>query len=295
MYPAYYGLRRLNPYRGVVQIVEAGDAAAHSHDGVTWHLRADDGYGWVRPSGIWVEGEGLRAGPERTNTEIVAALETRPALPFRLADSLEFWLLDKAEGKPLALLASTRPSRPWEGSLEELQWHPFVLSFSGFRSPTLEQQGLRGREHRDALARLVNSAARPMPAAQWFKRAADGSGAGLHGVRLVPEWGGRRLPADAFPELLVRTPDNNLLEQSVISDYHAWLAPLLLLLPELCDTTRRALEAEAVRRPAWLYRVHRLLPKILDAQRLQAALVAARLEAANPDSTGSEGSPEDLF
>lgn len=82
MYPRYYALRRVNPYRGVVQIVEVGEVTAHSFDGVAWHLRADDGYGWVRPTGIWIEGEGLKAGHAKNLDDILPALETRPPCRF---------------------------------------------------------------------------------------------------------------------------------------------------------------------------------------------------------------------
>jgi hypothetical protein len=289
----YFSMRRLNPYRGVVLIVETEGAEAHSFDGLTWHLRGDDGYGWVRPTGIWVEGKGLQAGAGRQHEALLAALAARPDLPFPRADSLELWLLDKDSGLPLALLDSQRPSR---GPTERFdnQWYPFVPSYLGFRSPALAaQQGEGGQPglHRDYLARLVNQAARPLPAAQWFRRHKDGSAEGLGGLRLSGEWEGRGLPAEAFPELLVRAGWNNLLEQSVIKDYHAWLAALLLPWPDLSDATRRWLEAAACQRPQALARIYRLLPRRLDAARLEAALVAARLE----QSAGSEAAQDDMY
>lgn len=286
MYPRYYALRRLNPYRGVIQVVDVGEAAAHSYDGVTWHLRADDGYGWVRPTGVWLEGEGLKLGQARDQGDILAALETRPTLPFPLADQLELWLLDKETGLPLALLGAERPSLHVPGPIEP-KWHPFVLSYTGFRSDTLaardEGNPYAGTLHRDTLARMVNHRARPHPMAQWFLRDPAGAGEGLEGLRLEPGWQGRRLPAEAFPELLVAENLNNRLECSVINDYHLWLAPLLLLLPRLSDAARERLEAAAMARPRWLLKVHRLLPKVLDVDRLKATLVAARLEAATAD------------
>jgi len=280
VYPRYYALRRLNPYRGVVHMVEAGEASAHTYDGVTWYLRADDGYGWVRPTGVWVEGGGLKAGQAAGQGDILAALESRPPLPYPLADGLELWLLDQEAGLPLALLGSERPSRHVPGEIDPT-WQPFALRYTGFRSAALAEREA-GRPqvasaHRDALARLVNAAARPGPAAQWFRRTPEG-GEGLEGLRLKPEWEGRALPAGAFPELLVREEWNNRLEQSVINDYHAWLAPLLLLLPRLAPATRERLEKAAALRPGWLLKVHRLLPAVLDRERLNAALVAARME-----------------
>lgn len=286
MYPRYYALRRLNPYRGVIQVIDAGEAVAHSYDGLTWHLRADDGYGWVRPTGVWIEGEGLKLGQAKGQGDILAALEARPDLPFPLADHAELWLLDKETGLPLALLGAERASLHAPGSIEP-EWHPFVLSYTGFRSEALAAHeagdAKAGAAHRDTLARMVNHRARPQPAAQWFLRDAAGTGEGLEGLRLEPGWQGRRLPAEAFPELLVAEALNSRLERSVINDYHLWLAPLLLLLPRLSDAARERLEVAAMARPRWLLKVHRLLPKVLDADRLKATLVAARLEAAAAD------------
>ena len=283
MYPRYRAVRRLNPFRGIVQAVDVGQAVAHSYDGLTWHLRADDGYGWWRPTGVWVEGEGLKLGHAADQADLLAALETRPALSFPLADTVELWLLNKETGLPLALLAADRPDSHAPGPIDP-EWRPFVPNYTGFVSATLtarDRDNPFGRpQHSEFLARIVNQAARPHASAQWFSRNAKGEGLGLEGYRLEPDWLGRDLSAGAFPELLVGETWNSRLEQSVINDYHAWLAPLLLPLPGLSDATRDRLEAAAVSRTQWLFRVHRLLPKVLDPNRLKAALVAAKLEAA---------------
>lgn len=280
MYPRYYALRRVNPYRGVVEVVDVGEATAHSFDGQTWHLRADDGYGLIRPVGVWEEGCGFLAGRPDAAPALVPALETRPALPFPILDTWELWLLHRETGLPLAILATAREGEPRAES-REIQWHPFVERHAGFVSPILAQRDQAAgasRNHGEWLARLVNQAARPHAMSQWFHRGQSGVGEGAGGARLPHDWRDRRLPAGDFPELLVREEWNSRLEQSVIADYHAWLAPLLLLWPRLGDDTRERLEAMACARPRWLARVHRLLPRVMDPARLKAALVAARLE-----------------
>lgn len=283
MYPTYFALRRVNPYRGVVQHVDVGEASASSHDGLTWHLRADDGYGLVRPVGVWHEGAGMKAGHAAGLEDLLAALETRPALPFPIFDTHELWMLDRESGAPLALLASDRSPAPGSRNTES-EWFPFVLTYTGFRSPVLERRDAlapqAGDTHRDYLARVVNHAARPFAMTQWFRRGQDGVGHGEEGLRLPHEWRGRVVPAADFPELLVREKWNSRLDQSVINDYHRWLAPLLLLWPRLSPETRRRLELQACENPVWLARVEHLLPPLLEPERVRAALVAARLEAA---------------
>jgi len=281
--PRYYGFRRLNPYRAVVQVVEVDTGSAHSVDGLTWHLRGDDGYGWVRPTGVWRADTGLQTGAARQPDGLLDAVAARPPLPFPLADRLEAWLLDQADGLPLALLDSALPSRGAHAL--EARWQGYVLTHLGFYSPALAASGKRldmPGAHRDYLARLVNERARPAPVLQWFYRHDDGGGTGLAQQpesRERADWRDRVLPAAAFPALLLRTDWNNRLEQSVISDYHDALAARLLPWPRLDDTTRAWLEAATCERPSELLKVHRLLPKVLDPERLRAALVAARLEA----------------
>ena len=285
MYPSYYALRRVNPYRGVVYCVDIGEAVAQTFDGFTWHLRADDGYGLVRPVGVWEEGVGLKLGQAAGLEDILFALETRPALPFPIFDTHELWLLDRESGLPLALLATQRSNITEQADSE---WYPFVLSYTGFHSDALAQRdaiAIRPTDaHRDCLARMVNQAARPHAMTQWFQRGQDGIGKGMTGLRLPYEWRSRNLPAEAFPELLVRESWenrwNSRLDRSVINDYHRWLAPLLLLWPRLSPATRSRLELEACEKPQWLARVYRLLPAMLNPAQINAALVAARLEQA---------------
>ena len=285
MYPRYYGLRRVNPYRGVMQVVDVGEGLAHSFDGLTWHLRADDGYGLIRPVGVWEAGVGLKLGQADAAMDLLFALETMPALPFPIFDVWESWLLDKESGQPLALLNTARDGPP-RTSEREPNWQPFVLTYRAFASVALTQEGISadGTAHRDKLARMVNESARPHPMAQWLKRGQDGVGRGdaesNSGTRLPYEWRTRTLPNAAFPKLLLREFENSRLEQSVIADYHAWLAPILLQWPRLDDVTRNRLEDQACANPTWLARVHRLLPKVMDPARVNAALVAACLMAA---------------
>jgi hypothetical protein len=82
---------------------------------------------------------------------------------------------------------------------------------------------------------------------------------------------------------------NSRLEQSVISDYHRWLAPLLLLWPRLSwkpgadwnpglrEAALAGPDTAAAARPA------------MDPERIQAALVAARMEEALSDADPAPG------
>ncbi len=283
--PLYYARRLVNPFRGVLQVVDVGEASADTTDGVHWRLICRDDYG-LRIAGTWRQDapDALQHCPQRA--ALAPALAAHPPLPFAPEDSLELWLLDKETTLPLALLATARPESPLPRI--DPEWHPFPLRYTRFRSATLAERDAhhpRGAApHRDVLARLVNLAARPYPAAQWFERRADGSGIGLGGLRLEPGWEGRRLGAEAFPELLVKPCWPTTLETALVAEYHAWLAPYLLLLPSLSPATRAELEVAAAAHPAWLMRVHRLLPTQCAPERIQAILVAARMQAGQDEA-----------
>jgi len=63
------------------------------------------------------------------------------------------------------------------------------------------------------------------------------------------------------------------------------MAPRLLALPGLPRGLRTWMEQQAWDQPLVVARLHRLYPKVLDAEGLRVALVKARLETANSIAT----------
>ena len=124
-----YGLRRVNPFLGVVALVKTDDARALSIDGVNWQVQIlahpprglwsgdgdSDQLQYFR-FGVWSQAEGLRRVPLNPILDLNHMLAASEALcgqiaahqgqaPFTLGPELEQWLLD-ADGAPLALLAT---------------------------------------------------------------------------------------------------------------------------------------------------------------------------------------------
>ncbi|MCU0936036.1 MAG: hypothetical protein MUF66_08175 [Gammaproteobacteria bacterium] len=292
--PRYYGLRRVNPFLGVLQVAEVEGARALSPNGSRWQLEllsetavrqplwADIGPASAERRfftfGLWSRTSGLRRLPVNPMlgdqsghpalAALIAALEAMPALPFAPVDGLELWLLDAANA-PLALISALRG-----GSPPTLPYPPGwrAVATRELRTPAEEDPPpAQARQVEERVAAAAGTPAR----AQWFRREAAGSGTGLGGLRLGPGLEGRTLPAAAFPELLLQESWQDPAAHQAVADLIAWQAPLLLTLHGLARATRDRLEPLAARRPMALYRQRRLLPEVANRSTVDAALVQA--------------------
>lgn len=270
----YYSMRRLSPYQGTVQVVDVPGFRAMSADGERWRVQFLNPRSRFASHGIWrADGAGSLIDTPRTRP-IVEALREQPALPFPLADTLELWLLDAAEGMPLALLATTLPERS-PGRVPHARWQAALAGDPGFVATSLSTGGASPIAHESVLLRCVQKAAGTRPAAQWFRRCADGSGEGLPVVGGTGDLAARHIDAARFPELLLRDEWPSEAERALVRDYHDWHAPYLLTHTNLARATRDRLERAACRQAARLYRVRQLLPEMVNHELLQVAFVEA--------------------
>ena len=277
----YYSVRRLSPYQGTVQVVELPGFRAMSMDGETWRVQMFKQGVRFSTYATWrADGRGDLIATARTEA-FVEALHRHPALPFPLADILELWLLDAKERMPLALLASTlehmAPPR-----VTYTTWRAALAEDEGFVATSLAPSGapVSHVPHHEVLNRCVRKAAGAQPVAQWFLRDAQGCGVGLNDCDGDPALQGRELDQARFPELLVREDWESETEAGLVRDYHDWQAPGLLTHTNLRRATRARLEHAACRQAGKLYRVHRLLPELLDPDLIKVALVEAVLRRA---------------
>jgi hypothetical protein len=297
--PHCYAVRRLNPFMGVLQVVEIPGGRALSQDGHQWELqveaeRPEHTWGSIEPTrmarqffrfGGWNAEQGLSRVPANplldlgamltASEQLVAALrETLPQLPFAFEDRYECWWLD-AQQQPLALLASTTENRFTE-QIRVQGWQATLATDPTFVAPSLEARGIprqdaQGpRRHAAVLERQVQDAVGAAPNRAWYRRRAEGDGAALDPHLAA-------LPATAFPALPLRMhwPDPD--QQALVDDYLAWLAPRLLTLDGLDDRLRGELERAACAQAVLLAEHYALYPRVLQRERLDAARVEARL------------------
>jgi len=300
-----YSQRMLNPFHGIVNVVETEDADAVCRDGVHWELYVHGGFetaevdGRLREIelpdvkfGRWSAADGLRRAPARltmdyqeldaAGSHLLEVVKARAGeLPFPLRDHLELWLLH-GDDMPVALLNSavnlaTREHEP------NLQWRPGQVANGKFHPD--DDDGSAGR-----LATRVNSAAGRPPRAQWFRREADGGGVGLDGFALDDALVARTLPREVFPELLLREVWPDPEDTSLARAFIEWQAPVLLQLQTLGSDTRARLEHAARRWARAVAKYHRLYPETVEEEQVTAALVEARMRDAvrHPDDTPEE-------
>ena len=300
-----YGVRRLNPIQGVLEVVETPEARALSNDGVRWEIQvltARPEHSWRSGNrlapvlryfrfGTWTGQSGLRQIPVSPIMEIDAMLEASAAmvqalpgcverLPYPLRDRYELWLLDAGQ-RPLALLASTIDP-DYMTELRPQPWAATALREHRFHSPTLSALGIGEREggdpraHAARLERLIRDAGGHPPRCGWLERRPDGGGMALDEDEPGPG-GVRQLDAAAFPPLLLREAWDDSADYGLVRDYLAWCAPWLLTLPDLNDATRSRLEQAARTRALAVESRYRLYPRVVHPELIDAARVEARL------------------
>ncbi|VAW91087.1 hypothetical protein MNBD_GAMMA22-2620 [hydrothermal vent metagenome] len=309
--PYCYSQRMLNPFRGVMNVIEAGNADAVTTDGIHWTLylhdevlqgMAFDGDVRIETPDIrfatWSRKEGLCRAPlistmeygaiQQSGLELLAIVKQHAdKVPFALKDNYELWLLDKYCDKPLALLHSAC----YENELLEYQprqWRPGIKCQHSFNSRLLEKQNSNALNHADWLAQQVDQSAGNQNYTQWFLRDEQGNGVGLESSSHVKCLAGRNLTRDEFPILML---NDDWLEEdtsAVVKEFFSWQSPFLLLLQHLTDESRVSLENLASKHVNRLFQMQRLLPKVIDHQVIKSALVEAVIRKSNDDTEENE-------
>ena len=280
-----YAIRRVNPFLGVLQVIETEGGRAISSNGVVWEieLRTERSGMWGSLNkhakeavyyrfGLWSAEEGLVNRPlaphlDRDPLTIQCAIlieciaQRLEYLPFKLIDKRELWLFDKEEQQPLVLLASLKPGdKP--PSPEPKYWKS-CLGANGVASQ------YRFPDSRD-LEKLVERTASLNICKYWVDREDDGSG--------MLEIKGERIKVDEFPGFLICEDWPDEKEISLVNDYIAWVAPSLLSLQHLSKTERVRLESHLNVQAISVEHHWHLYPETVDEKKLTAARVQCRLQ-----------------
>jgi len=288
-----YGIRRVNPFLGVVQVIESAAGRATSANGVTWLMEplvaVHDAWGSLNGGneqeayvryGLWSEQEGLvkfRSGmrvdqecaQHQAELLIDPVREHLDQLPFPLEDRCELWLFEQDDSRPIALLASIMPGaqRP--------------MPPPKYWSAGLGPEGTPGQfRYPDAgeLERQLRERAGFNLKRHWIERQEDGSG--------VMENSAEPLPAENFPPFLLTESWPEAGQAELARGFIRWTAPALLTLQRLGREQRQRLESCLGLQSLSIEHHWRLYPECIDQSRLNAARVQCRLQKANRE-TGS--------
>jgi len=280
-----YAVRRVNPFLGVLQVLESEDGRACSANGVVWDIepvtRIQDGWGSLSRDetrlayyryGLWSQEEGLADRPLASHFDnaalrdqaerLIGCVRDRlERLPFALEDQRELWLFDQDERTPLALLASVADNQP-PPSPEPRRW-----------AASIGADGVAGQRRfprADALAETVKRRAGFNIKKHWVRRRADGSG--------MDERSGELLAAELFPPFLLSEHWSDGSDAALAAEFIDWTAPSLLTLQHLNDTQRRRLEQALPLQARSVEHHWRLYPRIIDRATLTRTRVQCRLQ-----------------
>ena len=293
-----HAVRLLNPFRGVMNIIEYQGAEAVTIDGVNWDIYVKD-MSLTRdleqsPNmliteirfGHWSAESGLKRGPmypsedfnemERQGLVVYEfLLQHAQEVPFELTDHYELWLLDQND-QPLALLGSAFSANRLHYELA-LSWTAGMACKDFFHHRQAHHP--RQQPFTRLLESTVKSLAGKRPGAQWFHRLAQVS-RGLSGIDLPDALLNRTLDNALFPEFFIPEVIQTDIENFIFEDYLDFLAPYLLTLPSLTLEQRQRFEQSASKQAQCVDRLFRLYPEIEQPKYINSARVEARLRNA---------------
>lgn len=283
-----YSQRLLPPYSGMVLIAESERARAQSFDGLNWEIQYLSGNEDSTQRQYRVQGYGLDRGyyqvaslknkilksfifPPHVDAdqvsesihELTEFLSTA-TLPFPIADLYEYWLLDRTDDSPLALIYSCCEASLMSTFPSKNEWT--ALPHSKMRIDNTEQEDARNEPPVNyRFQRLIANRAGYNPRAAWFKREPD--------------------KQDGFPTMLVREDWAEQAHHDLCQRYLIRKAPRLLMLQSLSAEERSRLEMAARPYVLEVDQYYPLYPAVNDQQLMNTMRVEARLRRASPHTS----------
>ena len=280
-----YAVRRVNPFLGVLQIIESEAGRATTANGVVWDIEvlSEQHGGWgslnkvnkelaYHRYGLWSLEDGLVNRPlasqldhdpltQQCHDLIDCIRSRRDHLPFKLEDKRELWLFDNNNEHAIALLASIKPDKKFTSS-EPKYW-----------SASIGANGVPSQRRFPAanvIENLVKERAGFNIQKHWIVRHDDGSGS--------IENSHEQLSANIFPPFLLTENWEQPEQTKVASDYLGWIAPSILTLDSLSQDERYRMECSLNIQAISVEHHWHLYPEIIDENCIKAARVQCRMQ-----------------
>lgn len=242
------------------------------------YLRADKGGERVdevpRPRGAFIrfgtlDREAMEKFIARENEPVMdglldlARFLLTASLPFPAIDRYEYWLLDSADGLPLALIHSCSTVAEQSAFSADPEWRALPAAILPVDAREDEQRdGSPPVNYR--LERLVAERAGTYPKASWFER--------------------ENHEANIFPPLMVREDWVEPAQKELCQRYLERLSPRLLMLHGLGSEDRKRMEIAARPQALEVSKYFSLYPGMVDEELMKSIRVEARLR----ESMGQE-------
>ncbi|MEJ2360330.1 MAG: hypothetical protein P8Z75_02720 [Gammaproteobacteria bacterium] len=285
-----YSRKLLLPFIGVIQLAELGDVRALSLDGKGWAIHyalshsarsqrqnqntlSDSDYTLVAT----FQGNQLKTKPAYTylqpdeahaHIDMLCESLSTAQIPLAASDHFEYWLLDKEDEAPLALLQTAI----YQEELARPAPHPIWQAMPASQL-AIQTQDATPESTDDVyvppinyrLEKLIEERAGANPKAVWIKRSEPAH--------------------DHFPPCLIREDWDNEAEQQLCDRYIERLAPRLLMMQGLSRSVRQRLEQAACKFVFDVERFYPLYPEVVDKHIMDSARVEAQLRRANQEPT----------
>ena len=256
----------LPPYSGQVQLAESDTYRALTIDGQIWEIQ------YLNRSHVRVatlSSKEIKAYAENpalmqqevVDDQIVEMLNflSTVELPFASADVYEYWLLDAAEEKPLALIFSCTEASQMDKLPARAEWTALPAAVMPVAKTEKEEKDQTPPVNY-RLELLVSERAGSHRKAAWFNRNEQ------HSVE--------------FPSCMIREDWQQASDQELCLRYLERQAPRLLMLHGLTATNRARLESWRRPQAMEVARFSNLYPEIIDQDLINALRVEARLRSA---------------
>jgi len=280
-----YSRKLLLPFVGVIQLAELAGARALSLDGKGWAIhyaissnsnpqntqtsKSDLDYVLVatyQDSQLKTKSayRYLEAGDAHLHIEQLCESVSTAQIPLTAADRFEYWLLDKDDEAPLALLQTAINQEELARPVPQPQWRAMPSSQLQIRTPEPSSESTQGvyvPPINYRLEQLVEERAGTRPKAVWIERSNPA--------------------ADNFPPCLIAEDWDDEAGKQLCDQYIERLAPRLLMLPGLPRAVRQRLEKSACNYVFDIEKFYPLYPEVIDQSIMDAARVEAMLRRAN--------------
>jgi len=281
-----YSRKLLLPFVGIIQLAELANVRGLSLDGKNWaihyalssHTKSQHRNQAHNPDSDYTLVATFQEGQLKTklaysyldstdahsHIDMLCNAVTTVQIPLAAADRFEYWLLDKVNEAPLALLQTAINQEELARPAPHPAWQAMPASQLAIQAPETTSESTEGVYVPPVNYRLekqIEARAGNKPKAVWIERANPMN--------------------DNFPPCLITEEWDDVTAKQLCDRYIERMAPRLLMVSGLPRPVRQRLELAACKYALDVEKFYPLYPEVIDKSILDAARVEAQIRRAN--------------